>query len=159
MEKLFTILYSFISSDLGLEGLAKEVFAIIFGFWLDANRTKAWVSLKTMGAITGGSRPAIIEAIKLLERKGHIAIDRSHGKHSLYSVTIDADIMKGFDATYSAEVVRSLNHLGVKQPNHHRLSRLTGSSKVTEPVNKNNKHGKQSIITGNREEFEKPDRI
>lgn len=159
MDKLYTILYSFISTELGLEGLAKEVFAIIFGFWLDANRTTAWVSLTTMGTITGGSRPAIVEAVKLLEHKGYIAIDRSPGKHSLYSVTIDAGIMKDFDDTYSAEVVRSLNHYGVKPPNRHKLSRLTTRGKVIEPVNKINRHGNQSIITGSREEFERPDKL
>lgn len=158
MRKLYTVLYSFMSSELGLKGLTKEVFAIIFGFWLAAERTAIWITISNMEAITGGSRPAIIAAIKALERKGYIAVSRSPGQYSLYTVTVDASIIQDFDATLPKEVVNKPNWWEVKPHNRQKFSLLTGGSKVSKHIN-TYKNGTKSIIVGGKDEFNIPDQI
>lgn len=104
MEKLYTTIYAFFFTQLGLKGLAKEVFAILFGFWMDANQSAAWVSLTTMGKITGGSRPAIVAAVKHLESVGLVKVERSPGKHSMYTVIIKDEILNDYMETFGARV-------------------------------------------------------
>lgn len=147
-------------SKLGLRGLAKEIFAIIFGFWLSAKRSSTLIPISRMRAITGGSNPAIIEAIKNLEHKGYISVSRTSGQFSSYTVTLDASIIQDFEATFSKPVINSLNRSGVKPPNRGPLTQLTGGSKATIPVyNNSNKNGNKSINVGDKDEFKVPDQI
>lgn len=147
MEKLFTIVYSFIPMVLGLKGLAKDIFAVIFGFWLQSNRTQTWVSISTMQKITGGSKPAVMEAIRQLEKKNYIKVKREPGKLSLYDVSINETILQEFDATYTNQPVKSLAQQPVRSLTQHQESELTTARKVTYPQkNMNNNRNTSSII-------------
>lgn len=164
MEKLYTVLYSFMASELGLKGLVKEVFAIIFGFWLETNKTAAWVSLTTMQKITGGTRPAVVNAIKALESRGFIRTIRSPGKCSQYSITIPQAIIDDFEATFHI-LGKSANRIPVKSSNPQGLIGNTSSSKIFIPQNNNRRynnsfnHGNQSLNVGDPSEFTGDDKI
>ena len=40
MDRLFIVVYAFMATTLGLKGLVKEVFAVIFGFWLESSKKR-----------------------------------------------------------------------------------------------------------------------
>ena len=161
MEKQYTVIYSFFSSVLGLKGLAKEVFAIIFGFWNRADRAYAWVSLTTLEAITGGTRPAIVAAIKQLESKKIISAMRNPGKHSLYAITIDETLLRDFDSTFKTREVKPPNYPLVQKTTYNQESQLTKKSKDSTPPKYiiNNGKRNRSLIIGDQTEFEKPDKL
>lgn len=146
MEKLYTVIYSFFSATLGLSGLAKETFAVIFSFWLNAKRNAVEISLTVFQNITGGSRPAIVAAIKLLEDRQYINISRTKGLRSRYYVTIDPQILDEFDVAFSEKVVNSVNHTSVKPPNQGEFSDLTRPGKLPQPHNKHNEKRNQLIV-------------
>ena len=103
MERLFTVIYAFMATELGLKGLALGVFASIFNFWVNANYSETWVSITTMQKMTGGSRPAVVKAIQRLERRGLICTCRNPGKRSTYMVTISPDLLSEFKNTFMDE--------------------------------------------------------
>lgn len=142
MEKkkkgLYTIIYPFMASLLGLAGLAKECFATIFGFWYSQGQNPVGVSLTTMQNITGGTRPAVIHAIHKLEESGLIVAERTPGKKTVYHVTIPEQALTDFKALYTNELVQRINHQG--------YSEHTSTSKPTIPRNKTNKTH-ESVIT------------
>lgn len=86
---------------LNLAGLAKECFAVIFGFWFALGRTPVGVSLTTMQTITGGTRPAVIQAINKLEKAGLIIASRIPGKKTTYDVILPEQTLAEFMNTYA----------------------------------------------------------
>lgn len=149
MDNLYTVLYAFMSKTLGLKGLAKEVFAIIYGFWTAAGKTEAQVSLSVMEIISGGTRPAIIRAVQHLESIGYIHILRHPGKRSLYQVTIDPEIIRDYEASFSKELVKPQYQSPIKQLNQRQVNRCTSSGKAYYLVNKKNTKGNNSLKVKN----------
>lgn len=135
---LYTIIYPFMASALGLVGLAKECFATIFGFWFSQDRNPVGVSLTTMQTITGGTRSAVVQAIHKLEESQYIIATRKPGKKTVYDVTIPDQVLMDFKTLYTCELVKQFNHQG--------YSKRTSTSKPIIPRNKiNAKH--DPIIT------------
>ena len=130
VKALFTILYPFMSEVLNLAGLAKECFAVIFGFWLAQGERPISASISIMQAITGGTRPAIVTAIRHLKEEGFIQAKTIPGKRTLYQVSIDRKIIDDFKAMYP-------NTLPVKHVNPHELTLKNSTRKETKPHNIN----------------------
>lgn len=93
MNSLFTIIYGWMWSELGLRGLTKEVFAVIYGF---ASRKKdtAISPYTVIQAITGASRSSISAAIKELEDRNLIECVRKEGRCTRYIVHLEAKYLK-----------------------------------------------------------------
>lgn len=142
MERLYTVIYAFMATELGLKGLAKEVFATIFNFWVDANYSETWVSITTMQKITGGSRPAVVKAIQHLERRGKICTCRNPGKRSTYMVTIPPDLLSEFKNTFMDERVNSVNQ--------QRETKVTSTSSPTYPQKKEKRKMNKSLIINSK---------
>lgn len=136
---LYTIIYPFMASVLCLSGLTKECFAIIFGFWLSQGQKPVGVSLTTMQTITGGTRPAIINAVHKLEEAGLILAERTPGKKTIYDVTIPEQALIEFMDLYA-------NSKLIKLFNSKEYTPLTSTSKTRLPQNKKNAKC-ESIIT------------
>lgn len=128
---LYTILYPFMASILGLAGLAKECFAVIFGFWFSQGQQPIGVSLTTMQIITGGTRPAVILAIHKLEEAGLILAMRTPGKKTIYDVKMPDQALADFKAMYpSSKLVNSFTR--------QEYASKTSPSKTRIPENKKN---------------------
>lgn len=103
---LYTIIYPFMSSTLGLTGIVKETFAIIFNFWIAAGESPVRASLSTMQMITGATRATIVKAVSHLAQIGLIEKKKVPGKPTLYEVLIDAEILNSFKQQYNTMVVK-----------------------------------------------------
>lgn len=135
---LYTILYPFMASALNLTGLAKECFAVIFGFWFSLGQHPVGVSLTTMQTITGGTRSAVVQAIHKLEEFKLIVAIRTRGKKTLYDVTISEQSLTDFKALYANELVHPFIHQGYYEH--------TSTNAVSIPQN-NRKGKRESVIT------------
>lgn len=124
MERLYTVMYAFMASELGLKGLAKEVFAIIFGFWIKANRTDVRVPLRVMQKITGSTKTGICKAVRSLEKMGVLQICKTPGKRSRYMITIDADVICDYEETYMVNSVRRDDSLPINRVDHSPVNRV-----------------------------------
>lgn len=93
---LYTTIYPFMAGVLKLAGLAKECFAVLFNFWLAKGQNPVGVSLTTMQTITGGTRPAVIQAIYKLEKAGLIMASRMPGKKTTYDVILPEQTLAEF---------------------------------------------------------------
>ena len=127
---LYTIIYPFMSSKLGLSGYEKEAFAVIFNFWLKAGEKPVRASLTVIQRITGGTRPSITRAIAALLEKNLISAEKQPGKPTLYTVKISPEVLNHFKATYKQKPVMSVNQ--------RQLNCLTTTGSVGEPRNKLN---------------------
>lgn len=130
-QKLFTTLYPFFWQDLRLSGVPKEVFAVIFNFWVNSGNNAVIAPVKTIRAIIGASRSRILDAIRKLEQKGVIIAYRVPGKNTRYGVEIDEEIMRKWYKTYVAPV---------QHPDHQRSRDTTTTGlKIGRQNKKNNK--------------------
>lgn len=135
---LYTIIYPFMASVLGLAGLAKECFATVFGFWFSQGQNPVGVSLTTMQTITGGTRSAVVQAVHKLEESKLLVATRTPGKKTVYDVTIPEQVLTDFKALYANALV--------KQFNQQEYSQHTRTSEPTIP--RNNKKAKlEPVIT------------
>lgn len=136
---LYTVLYPFMASVLNLAGLAKECFAVIFGFWFAKGQKPVGVSLTTLQIITGGTRPAVIKAIYKLEDAGLILASRIPGKKTTYDVILPKHILMEFTDVYADKKLVS-----ALIPQEYTPS--TSSGKTSTPL-KIKKTKRESIIT------------
>lgn len=127
------------ASVLGLAGLAKECFAIIFGFWFSQSQRPVPVSLTTMQTITGGTRPAVILAVHKLEEAGLITASRTPGKKTIYDVKLPEKALADFKELYA-------NKRLVKSINPQEYAPTTSTSSPRLPQNKKNAKS-ESVIT------------
>ena len=112
---LYTIIYPFMASVLSLAGLAKECFAVIFGFWFSQGQSPVGVSLTTMQTITGGTRAAVVQAVHKLEESKLIVATRKPGKKTVYDVTIPEQALTDFKTLYANELVQRINRQGYSE--------------------------------------------
>lgn len=91
----FLILYGFMSNLLHLDGFTKEIYALIFGFWI---RTKkpVCVPYRVIRNITGASDPTISECIKRLVKQGLIMSDPKPGVRTKYSIVFTNEIWSAY---------------------------------------------------------------
>lgn len=99
---LYTTIYPFMAGVLKLAGLAKECFAVFFNFWLAKGQNPVGVSLTTLQTITGGTRPAVIQAIRKLENAGLIMGSRIPGKKTTYDVILPEQTLAEFIDVYAS---------------------------------------------------------
>lgn len=136
---LFTIIYPFMASILNLAGLAKECFAVIFGFWFAKGKNPVGVSLTTLQTITGGTRPAVIQAIYKLEKAGLIRASRMPGKKTTYDVILPEQTLAEFLDEY-------VDNKPVSTLNPKEYTQITRTSIGIIPVN-NKKEKHKSVNT------------
>ena len=137
IKMLYTMLFPFMSQKLHLFGYAKEVFAIIFNFWRIEEKPVV-ASLSTMQKITGGTRTAVVNAVKELRERALIKEEKRPGKATYYTVTIDEQILTEFKQEYP--------RLQVKRHNQQGFSHTTRSSLVNE-LQKENKQKRNNAAS------------
>ena len=136
---MYTVLYPFMTKQLGLRGYTKETFAVIFNFWLYNGDRPTRASLSLIQSITGASRPTIVRAIADLIEMNYISAERVPGKHTVYAVIIPAEILSDFIITYQRKLVNQVDYCW--------LNKLTGGSLTVKPQKKrNNKHINNSTL-------------
>lgn len=128
------------SKVLNLAGLAKECFAVIFCFWYNQEQHPVTVSLTTMQTITGGTRPAVVQAVHRLEVDGLIVAERTPGKMTTYNVVIPQHVLAEFKSLYP-------QNKPVKMFNPQEVIPLTSTSHPRIPQNKNNVKCKPDITS------------
>lgn len=153
---MYTILYDFMWRDLHLRGAEKEVFAVIYGFW-KKDHVPVEVTVQTIQDITGLSRSSIISAKgKLLDRK-LIAAYEIRGRPSRYAV-LEPD-------TSGNETRQATDPPPVQIPDGHLSKNCTGTRPNFEPHNNNSnernykRKQNESLVVGNREDFDLPDKL
>lgn len=140
-KHLYTIIYPFMHQDLKLEGCIKEIFAVIFCFWISNKGEKSIkVSYSTIQSITGVSRPTVAHGIKQLLDKGLLTAQKRTGKSTSYNVSIPPAVLDQFRMTYG--------HSAVKWSNQQWLNKLTRASSIDYLQNKYKKKG-DNINTDN----------
>lgn len=91
----FIIIYSFMSHDLHLDGYTKEVYALIFGFWIRVRKPVS-VPYSVIRKITGASDPTISECIKRLVKQDLILSDPKPGVRTKYSIALTNEILSAY---------------------------------------------------------------
>lgn len=81
--------------DLDLHGLAKEIFAFIFGLWI-AKKEPVPVSYGVLHKITGAADPSIAGALKRLKSRGFISMKHPFGKPTEYQITVSNEILNKY---------------------------------------------------------------
>lgn len=144
-RKLYTIIYPFMSSTLGLSGAVKETFAVIFCFWISSGEVPIKASLTIIQTITGATRPTVVRALQILENNGLISRLKIPGKATLYKITIKSEILNKFKEQYK--------YRPVKRDNQNGLHSVTTSSQISQPQN-NNKTNFKKVNTIKVKKFE-----
>ena len=101
MKGVYTTIYPFMHRDLGLTGLGKEIFAVIFGFWLKT-RSAVQAPYPVIKEITGASDPTISAHLQKMESEGILEVTREAGKPNMYMVVLEEQVLADFEATYGA---------------------------------------------------------
>lgn len=122
-------MYPFFWSLLGLSGITKEVFAVLFAFW-KGRRGPITVTYPMIRSMTGASKPSVASAIANLQKKGLIEIKKTAGLRSVYVIHLDDKILSDYDKAYGGK-----DSLPVKDFNHNGLNKLTAAGKESEPQN------------------------
>ena len=148
--ELFTILYAFMWIKLNLRGAAKEVFAVIFGFW-QVKKEPVMISNKIIHSITGLSHATIVKSKNLLIKRNLILVHEIRWKPSTYEVVLPEDgSIVWTRPKYTSD--SSTKKTGLE---------ATPKKEISNKVEKKNKNGNrnQSIDVGDQGEFELPDQI
>lgn len=95
MMACFTIIFGFMARLLHLDGYSKQIYAVIFGFWIRI-RKPVYVPYSVIRRITGATDPTISECIKRLERDGVISAERKSGTRTKYVIVLTDDIWKAY---------------------------------------------------------------
>lgn len=101
-KRVYATLYPFMHRDLGLSGLGKEIFAVIFGFWFKA-RSAVPAPYPIIQEITGASVPTISAHLQSMESEGLLHVTREPGKPSMYLVVLPDLVLSDFEATYGPD--------------------------------------------------------
>jgi len=145
--ELFTIIYAFMSHSLGLSGAAKEVFAVIFGFWKNKQAPVA-VANSIVRKITGLSHSSVVDAKNKLVASKLITVQEIRGKPSLYEVHLPPNvsgILTPPDATKGAS----------EKQTGRDISRIVNNSDLKNTIKT---HGNKTLNVGNPEDFQRADK-
>ncbi len=88
--------------DLGLAGLGKEIFAVIFGFWFKT-RSAVPAPYPVIQEITGASVPTISAHLQCMESEGLLQVKREPGKPNRYIVVLPEQVLVDFEAVYGPD--------------------------------------------------------
>lgn len=99
---VFATIYPFMHRDLGLAGLGKEIFAVIFGFWF-RSRSAVPAPYPIIQEITGASVPTISAHLQSMESEGLLHVKREAGKPNTYVVVLPDQVLADFEAAYGPE--------------------------------------------------------
>lgn len=131
---------------LKLRGAAKEVFAVIFGFW-QSKKAPVAVPNKIIHSITGLSHAAIVKAKNVLIAQNLIIAHEIRGKPSFYEVVLPDNLSTSWTRPKSPSKP-STKKTGLDS---------TPQKLKTYKVEK--KNGNKSIAVGAQAEFTEPDQI
>lgn len=87
---------------LGLSGLGKEIFAVIFGFWIKT-RSTVRVPYPIIREITGASVPTISAHLQCMESEGLLQVKREPGKPNMYMVVLPEKVLADYEAAYGSD--------------------------------------------------------
>lgn len=104
----FSIIYGFMASLLHLEGYSKEIFAVIFGFWI-RSRKPVTVPYSVIKKITGATDPTISACVKSLKDRGLISADQKPGTRTKYAIVLTEDIWKAYLQDSGVKISEELN--------------------------------------------------
>jgi len=99
---VFATIYPFMHRDLGLAGLGKEIFAVIFGFWF-RSRSAVPAPYPIIQEITGASVPTISAHLQSMESEGLLHVKREAGKPNTYVVVLPDQVLADFEASYGSD--------------------------------------------------------
>lgn len=99
---VYTTIYPFMHKDLGLAGLGKEIFAVIFGFWFKT-RGAVPAPYPIIQEITGASDPTISAHLQSMESEGLLQVKREPGKPNMYTVVLPDQVLAHFEAAYGPD--------------------------------------------------------
>lgn len=100
--QLYYTVYPFMHRDLGLSGISRDVFAIIFGFWR-GDKKPVYVPYSIIREMTGATDPSISAAIHKLKNEKLIDFERhKRGLKSRYLVTLPPEVLAEFESDYQA---------------------------------------------------------
>lgn len=108
----YTIIYGFMAKDLKLRGYSKDVYAVIFGFWIK-KKQPVCIPYATFKIIVGAAAPAVSNSLKLLVSRGLITADPKPGTMTRYEIVMTDALMKayhrdsGYVASSKSEELRS----------------------------------------------------
>ena len=102
IKGVYTTIYPFMHKDLGLAGLGKEIFAVIFGFWF-RSRSAVPAPYPIIQEITGASVPTISAHLQSMESDGLLQVKREPGKPNTYVVVIPDQVLADFEASYGSD--------------------------------------------------------
>lgn len=138
MAKLYTTIYPFMWQDLKLEGYAKEVFAVLFGFCV-RSADPVPVPYRNIRTITGASQPTVAKCIRRLEEAGIVEAVHVQGKCTMYRTILPGTVLRKYEEQSGLELTYKDTEQ-VKTVNRNRLTGLTATSKETEPHNRSNRY-------------------
>lgn len=124
-QGVYTKIYPFMHRDLGLAGLGKEIFAVIFGFWIKT-RSAVRVPYPIIREITGASVPTISAHLQCMESEGLLQVKREPGKPNMYMVVLPDQVLADFEAAYGPE---SSPETEVKSPKVPKSSAISVNSR------------------------------
>lgn len=143
----FTIIYGFMARLLHLDGYSKQIYAVIFGFWIRI-RKPVYVPYSVIRRITGATDPTISECVKRLESDGVITAERKPGTRTKYVIALTDDIWKAYlqdsGQDETTKVPKELNSVKVAPKAFHKTTKLSEEHKKRKDNN-----GRGSIPTSN----------
>ena len=147
MDKLFARILPFMSQKLKLKGAAKEVYAVIYGFWA-AKGAPVEMPNRVFLSITGLSRSTIALAKAKLVAAKRIRIIESRGHPSRYECILSPG-MPDYDTPPKR----------VQLINKNQTPPIFGPKQKDYSYSKATTNGSKSISIGDKAEFEKADVI
>lgn len=91
----FTIIFGFMAELLHLEGYAKQIYAVIFGYWIRSRKSVS-VPYSVIRKITGATDPTISTCIKKLVEVGLVAAVPKTGQRTKYDIIITDEIWAAY---------------------------------------------------------------
>ena len=153
--ELFTTIYSFMAFKLNLHGAAKEVFAVIFGFWKTKNGPVT-VTNSVIRSITGLSHAAIVKAKNYLVSRKLIIVHEVRGKPSVYEVVHPEDVPIPW--TRLQDGLRSSTNETSPKSTPEKVNKYKVKKDKNSKVNNYGNHSR-AIDVGSKDEFKCPDQI
>lgn len=95
MPVSYTTIYPFMWEDLKLDGYAKEIYAVIFGFCIRSDNP-VQVPYRIIQKITGAGHATVANCIRKLESENLMKVHHSHGRCTEYSLCISDVVLQKY---------------------------------------------------------------
>ena len=140
------------SSTLHLEGSMKLIYAMIFGFWINKEKSVC-VPYSVIRKITGLSDPIISAGIKRLEKEGLITAKHDHGRRTRYDVVITDEIKAAYLRDTGADESTKVSKVLKQYKQSTKVCEKTASPVEAHKYNKYIKKGGKPISSNLRTEY------